>query len=161
MNNLKIIAQSEQTCAQTNNLLVGVEGIVLSTVQWKTCIGIWEDHLPRLNTDFDWFYGGLPKSGLRERSWKPSGRYAARGFESHILLRVHTLRQKLISSWFNDFWCLYIRATTACDACKRIAKVLRAFALRIHRETCRWLCPQVASGELQKSSFVVVWKGLR
>ena len=31
--NLKIFAQSKQTCTQTNNLLVGVEGIVLSTVR--------------------------------------------------------------------------------------------------------------------------------
>lgn len=31
--NLKIFAFSEQTYAQTNNLLVGVEGIVLSTVR--------------------------------------------------------------------------------------------------------------------------------
>ena len=95
---------------------------------WNTTnyVGIWQNQLPRLNTDFDWFCGGLPKSGLRERSWKPSGRYAARGFESHILLRVQTLRQKSVSSWFNDFWCLFIRATTACNAWKRIAKVLRA-----------------------------------
>ena len=51
---------------------------------------------------------------------------SVRGFESHILLRVYTLRQKSVSSWFNDFWCLFIRATTACNAWKRIAKVLRA-----------------------------------
>ena len=68
-----LVAFSEQTCVQTNKTCVlGLKE--LSWVQYNgianddfvavenatDCIGIWEDQLPRLNTDFDWFVEDYP-----------------------------------------------------------------------------------------------------
>ena len=48
---------SEQTYAQTDKTCVSVltdfERSILSTMRLQIDIGIWQDRLPRLNTDYD------------------------------------------------------------------------------------------------------------